>query len=91
MEHFDYYTAPSDEVFNEIKRASIELWKSKGSHPRYVAEKVGRIENIQNIKDNAWFMVAMFDEGRKLELVQILAEPAKTAVERLLEWRLANV
>lgn len=83
---FNYYEAPTDEVFDEIKRASIELWNTFENTYDYASEKVARIKNIKNIQDNAWYMVAMFDHLNQVRLIFLLNEPAKTAVIDLLEW-----
>jgi hypothetical protein len=75
-----YYTAPSDEIFNEVKNACIELWKSKNAHPSYENEKVERIKDIGNIKDNVMFMVAMFDDGNMSLLAEKLSDEAREAL-----------
>ncbi len=56
-----YYEAPSDEIFEEIKRESIKIWETYDNTYGYADEKVGRIKDIGNVKDNAMYMVAMFD------------------------------
>lgn len=56
-----YYTAPSDEMFEEIKREAIKIWESYDNAHGYVDEKVGSIKDIKNIKDNYMWMVAIFD------------------------------
>lgn len=57
----DYYTAPSQEIFDELKRASINLWNTYDDTYGYSVEKIKRIRDIENIKDNFMFMFAMFD------------------------------
>lgn len=82
-----YYTAPADDVFDEIKAAALSLWRSYGAKPHnglYVAEKVGRIEHITNVADNWMHMVAMFDTGNKLRLFATLRpETVRLIVEAL--------
>lgn len=68
MNKFDYYTAPSDEIFNDIKENSIKLWQTYDNTYGYVDEKVNRIKNIKNVSDNAWFIVAMFDSHNQAKL-----------------------
>ncbi len=56
-----YYTAPSDESFDDLKNNSIAFWKEGDRHPNYVEEKVGYIEGVKNISDNFMTILAMFD------------------------------
>lgn len=89
---FDYYKAPSDEVFNEIKRACIELWSTYDDTHGYASEKIDQIKGIRNISDNAWYMVAMFDPTNQQKLLfNYLQEPAKTEVMKLLAWSYSQV
>lgn len=60
---FDYYQAPSDEIFNEIKKQSIKLWQTYGA-----TEKVSRITDIVNFRDNTGYIVAMFDSLNQMKL-----------------------
>jgi len=75
-----YYEAPTDEIFNEVKEACIKVWKTYDNEFGYVDEKVGRIQNISNVKDNLMFMVAMFDHHNKQRLSQIISEEARLAI-----------
>jgi hypothetical protein len=75
-----YYTAPSDEIFTEVKDAAIEVWTEKNSHPFYIAEKVDRIKNITNVKDNMMFIVAMFDDENMRNLSRKLSKEARIAI-----------
>lgn len=84
---FDYYKAPSDEIFNEIKRGAIAVWETtKDNTYGYVDEKVGRIKDLENIADNAWFIVAMFDSGNQWKLYLEVNEEAQQALEELFAW-----
>lgn len=74
-----YYTPPSDEIFEEVKKASIAIW-SDYKDERYVNEKVDRIKDITNISDNMMYMVAMFDIQNQQALSRLLSEEAKTAI-----------
>lgn len=49
----DYYKAPSQEVFEDIKKNAIKIWKTYDNEFGYVDEKVNRIKDIQNVSDNA--------------------------------------
>ena len=81
-----YYTAPSDEVFEDLKQKSIEVWKSKNAHPSYENEKVGYIEKIHNIGDNFMTIFAMFDHNNQRKVGEIISQATKNALnERLID------
>ena len=78
-----YYTAPSEEIFNEVKKASIELWIERypeETSPFYAKEKVAQIEPLQNIKDNMMSIVARFDPQNMAYLAGKLSEEASIAI-----------
>jgi hypothetical protein len=81
---FDYYEAPSQEVFDDIKASAIKLWKSYDNTYGYVDEKLGRIEDIQNIDDNAWYMVAMFDPVNQIKLLDLVKPETADMIEKAL-------
>lgn len=56
-----YYDPPSDEIFEEIKEKSIEIWNTYDNTYWYVDEKINKIKDIWNISDNAMFIFWMFD------------------------------
>lgn len=66
---FDYYTAPPQEVFDDIKKNAIEIWKTYDDEFGYATKKIGRIKDLKNIRDNAWYMVAMFDPMNQRKLL----------------------
>lgn len=72
-----YYTAPTDEAFEELKRESIKLWNTYDNTYGYVDEKVGRIEGMENIRDNFMFMFAMFDHINMAKIVRELSTETK--------------
>lgn len=72
MTKFDYYTAPSQEVFDDIKDNATKIWKTYDNTYHYVDEKLDRIKDIQNISDNAWFIVAMFDSINQAKLITMV-------------------
>jgi hypothetical protein len=71
MKKFDYYTAPSDKVFNDIKENAIKIWKTYDNTYGYQDEKINAIKDIKNFKDNAWFIVAMFDGNNQDKLINM--------------------
>lgn len=84
-----YYTAPSDEIFEEVKKASMDLWIEEYPeeiNPIYAKEKVGQIENLTNIKDNVMSIVAKFDHINMQKLAVKLSPEARQALrERMLD------
>lgn len=75
MTQKEYYTAPPKKVFNEIKKASIEIWKTYNDEFGYATGEINRIKDIENISDNAWYMVAMFDYGNQAKLLGKVSGP----------------
>lgn len=69
-----YYTAPPQEVFDEIKAAAIEIWSEYDDTYGYASDKISRIKDIENVQDNAWYMVAMFDPMNQIKLIQRVSE-----------------
>lgn len=84
MNREEYYTAPIDEVFETIKQASIKLWQTYDNQFGYATEKVSRIKDIENVKDNTCYMVAMFDSSNQQKLLSMVDGNAKTWLEDLL-------
>jgi hypothetical protein len=76
-----YYTAPSDEVFEEIRQAAIRLWQTYDNQFGYVDEKVNAIKDIANVGDNWMYMVAMFDDQNQGKLFATL-KPETVALIR---------
>ena len=78
-----YYTEPSDEIFNEVKQASIDLWTERypeDTSPFYAKEKVEQIEPLQNIQDNIMSIVARFDSENMKLLAEKLSPEARQAL-----------
>lgn len=86
MDENSYYIAPKDEVFEQIKAKATELWQTYDNTYGYVDEKVNRIKDIQNIRDNACYIVAMFDYPNQNKLLKMVDGEAKTWLLGLLEY-----
>ncbi len=67
-----YYEAPSDDAFEDMKKACLEVWNSKGNDGGYRDEKIGRIKDIGNVGDNFMYMFAMFDINNQQRVVSLL-------------------
>jgi hypothetical protein len=74
---FNYNEAPSDEVFNDIKNKSIEIWNTYDDTYWYATEKIDRIKDIENIRDNVRYIFGMFDIHNQSKLMQLVGEDAK--------------
>lgn len=73
MTREQYYTAPPQKVFDEIKTAAIEIWSGYDDTYKYATGKIDRIKDIKNVKDNAWYMVAMFDYDNQRKLLNMVS------------------
>ena len=78
-----YDNAPSDEVFNEIKQASISIWRGYDDTHGYASEKIAQIESLTNYRDNWGTMVGMFDHNNQVKLITKLSPKA---VKKVSEW-----
>lgn len=75
-----YYTAPTDEIFEEIKEGAIEIWNTYDDTHGYASEKIDKIKDMGNISDNAMYIVAMFDINNQGKLSAILSEEARKEI-----------
>jgi hypothetical protein len=78
-----FYEAPSDEIFNEIKQKSIEIWKSYDDTYGYASEKINYVNSITNFKENWGTFVGMFDHPNQQKLLSKLSPEAQAKVK---EW-----
>ena len=75
-----YYQPPSDKVFKEVKKEAIEIWKMYDNTYGDVDEKVNKIKDLKNVRDNLMYMVAMFDMVNQRLLARKLSKGAKKAI-----------
>lgn len=61
MEKFNYYEQLDDSLFEEMKRLAMNLWRWYDDTYWYATEKISRINNVENIRDNIWYIYWMFD------------------------------
>ena len=80
MEAKLYYTAPSDEMFDELKAKAMEVWQGYDNEYGYATEKIDRIKDIGNVKDNFMYMVSMFDQDNQRKLAEKLSPDTRRAV-----------
>ena len=81
-----YYTPPPDDIFNEVKAKSVEIWKTYNDDYGYATEKINRINGLENVQDNVMFIVAMFDINNQAKLADKLSPDSRKAIrERMLD------
>lgn len=68
------YKAPSDEIFNEMKQAAIDVWKTYDDTHGYASEKINKVNSITNIQDNAMVFYRMFDHFNQAKMKRSLSE-----------------
>lgn len=71
MTNFNYYDTPPQEVFDDIKGNAEKIWRTYDDTHGYVTEKLKRID-IDNVRDNAWYIVAMFDHINQEKLLTMV-------------------
>ncbi|KKQ98844.1 MAG: hypothetical protein UT24_C0034G0022 [Candidatus Woesebacteria bacterium GW2011_GWB1_39_12] len=79
-----YYIPPTNEIFEEVRTKAIDLWKaidSDNDKYGYATSKISQIKDIGNVSDNLMYIVAMFDSGNQVKLIEKLSEEAKEAIE----------
>lgn len=64
-----YYSLPTQAIFDDIKQAAINIWKTYDDQFGYATEKIDRIKDIENISGNDMYMVEMFDSNNKFKLL----------------------
>ena len=73
MNQQDYYKAPSQKVFDEIKENAIKIWQTYDDSYGYATEKINQIKDLSNVSDNAWYIVAMFDGENQARLISMVS------------------
>lgn len=76
-----YYTPPSDEAFEDMKSAAMQVWGQYFDSDHYMKEKTARIKDITNIQDNFMYMLAMFDILNQRKCIDLLKQETKDAIK----------
>ena len=72
----------SDELFEEIKQASIKIWNDDYNNAYgYVDEKLFTINQIHNIKDSYGALIGMFDVRNQEKLYNLVGNDAKELID----------
>ncbi len=80
-----YYTAPSDDIYNDMKDNAIDLWTTYDDKFKYATEKINRIKDLENITDNFMYIYAMFDPINQQKLRVMLQPETIAAIDERLE------
>lgn len=76
-----YYTAPTQEVFDDIKENAIKIWKTYDDQFGYATDKINSIKDIGNVKDNYMYMVSMFDSNNQAKLFDMVKPETATLIK----------
>jgi hypothetical protein len=80
-----YYTPPSQAVFDDFKQAAIKVWQTMDDSFGYVTGKVNKIKDLTNVQDNYAYMIAMFDIHNQQKVNRYLQLPeSKDLLDKLL-------
>lgn len=85
-----YYTAPSDAIFEDIKRNAIKIWQGYDDTYGYATEKIDNIKDLANVSDNYMYMVAMFDRENQLKLISMLQPESVERINQATGEQYAN-
>lgn len=81
-----YYTAPSNEMFNELRARAMDIWNTYDNTHGYASEKTDKLKDLVNVQDNFMYMVAMFDDSNQRKLADKLSPETRLAVrERMID------
>ena len=64
-----YYTPPEQEMFDEMKKLAIDIRNTYDNTYWYASDKIDRIKDLENIRDNFMYIFAMFDIHNQKKLV----------------------
>ena len=74
MNSAKYFEPLSDKAFAEVKEKAIEIWKIYDDTFGYASEKIARVNQIENIRDNYSVILAMFDPVNQFKHWTTLSE-----------------
>lgn len=82
-----FYTAPHDNIFEEMKNIACSIWNTYDDTYWYASEKINKIKSLENISDNFMYIFAMFDIENQQRLISEASTNLKLAIrERLWEY-----
>jgi len=78
---YDAYLPPRQKVFEEIKKACVDMWKTYDNSYGYVDEKIERVEQIRNEGADVMFLLNMFHHTMKEYIISTLSPEAKDYIK----------
>lgn len=81
MSQPNYNVPMTDEAFEDLKANAILLWQTYDNEYGYVDDKVSRIKDIQNVRDNGMYILAMFDSFNVLRLLGMVEADTRHQLE----------
>jgi hypothetical protein len=77
----DAYLPPRQKVFDEIKKACIDMWNTFDNTYGYVDEKMERVEQIHNDGADVMFLLNMFHHNLRAFIISGLSPEAKDYIK----------
>jgi hypothetical protein len=68
--------APTEAIFEQMRAAAILIWRGYDNTHGYVDEKVGYVNSLENIGDNAMVFYRMFDFINQGKMRSLLSDEA---------------
>lgn len=65
---------PSIDIFNDMKQAATQVWRTYDNEYGYVDEKLNYVNGLSNIQDNAMVFYRMFDWENQRKFKQLVNE-----------------
>ena len=77
-----YYIAPSNKIFEDLRKSAIKIWKTYDNKFGYVDEKAGKVRSLQNFRDNFMYIFAMFDPINQQKVEKFVAEQVNSTPDQ---------
>jgi hypothetical protein len=65
----EWYTAPPDNMFEDLKQGAIKIWNTYDDEFGYATGKINTIKDMKNFKDNYAVIIGMFDYPNQCRLI----------------------
>lgn len=71
----------SNEVFDELKREALKIWKTYDDTHGYATEKINLVNSIINHRDSYGTIIGMFDVQNQRILYNAVSQEAQKAID----------
>lgn len=78
-------TAPPDDVFTEIQKAAIKIWKSYDDEFGYATDKIESVKKLKNEGSNYMMIFQMFDHTNQVKLLLNVRRATATRIMEAIE------